>query len=93
MLKTKQKIKTHKALKKRRESDETGVHAPLVEALEKFYHNPMVQFHIPGHTGGHAAYAPFKKLVGNRALLLDTTDEFDNLGTLHPATEIGRAHV
>lgn len=86
MLKTKQKIKTHKAIKKRQESDETGVYAPLVEALEKFYHNPMVQFHIPGHTGGHAAYAPFKKLVGNRALLLDTTDEFDNLGTLHPAT-------
>lgn len=81
----KAKTKTHKF---RRIADEihTDVKAPLVEALEKFYKNPMMQFHIPGHTGGHAVYKPFKKLVGNRALLLDTTDEFDNLGTLHPAT-------
>ena len=86
MLKTKQKIKTRKAAKKRYNTEDTGVNAPLVEALEKFYREPMVQFHIPGHTGGKAAYSPFKKLVGNRALLLDTTDEFDNLGTLHPAT-------
>ncbi len=81
-----QRTKTLKTRRKHHREEETGVKAPLVEALEKFYHNPMVQFHIPGHTGGHAAYSPFKKLVGSRALLLDTTDEFDNLGTLHPAT-------
>lgn len=81
-----QKTKTLKIRQKRHQDEDTGVKAPLVEALEKFYQSPMVQFHIPGHTGGHAAYAPFKKLIGNRALLLDTTDEFDNLGTLHPAT-------
>lgn len=81
-----QRTKTLKVRKKYHRDDDTGVRAPLVEALEKFYRNPMVQFHIPGHTGGHAAYSPFKKLIGNRALLLDTTDEFDNLGTLHPAT-------
>ena len=28
----------------------------------------------------------FKKLIGTKALSIDTTDEFDNLGTLHPAT-------
>lgn len=81
-----QKIRTLKIKKKHHQDVETGVRAPLVEALEKFYQNPMVQFHIPGHTGGHASYSPFKRLVGNRALMLDTTDEFDNLGTLHPAT-------
>jgi arginine/lysine/ornithine decarboxylase len=64
----------------------TDVKAPLVEALAKFHKSPMMQFHIPGHTGGKASYKPFKKLIGNNALLLDTTDEFDNLGTLHPAT-------
>lgn len=81
-----QKTKTLKVRKNHHIDVDTGVKAPLVEALERFYQSPMVQFHIPGHTGGHASYAPFKKLIGNRALLLDTTDEFDNLGTLHPAT-------
>ena len=28
----------------------------------------------------------FKKLIGKKALSIDTTDEFDGLGTLHPAT-------
>lgn len=81
----KAKTKTHK-FRKIAEEMSTDVKAPLVEALEKFYKNPMMQFHIPGHTGGHGAYQPFKKLIGSRTLLLDTTDEFDNLGTLHPAT-------
>ena len=80
------KSKTLKVRRKYHRDDDTGVRAPLVEALEKFYHNPMVQFHIPGHTGGKAAYTTFKELIGTRALSLDTTDEFDNLGTLHPAT-------
>ncbi len=80
------KLKTLKVRKRYHRDDDTGVKAPLVEALEKFYHNPMVQFHIPGHTGGQAAYTPFRELIGPRALSLDTTDEFDNLGTLHPAT-------
>ncbi len=81
------KVKT-KTRKFRRIADDlrSDVKAPLVEALEKFYKNPMMQFHIPGHTAGRASYRPFKKLIGSRALLLDTTDEFDNLGTLHPAT-------
>lgn len=83
MIKTKTKANK---LRKRINHKESDVKAPLVEALEQYYQSPMMQFHIPGHTAGNAAYQPFKKLIGSRALSLDTTDEFDNLGTLHPAT-------
>ena len=83
MIKTKTKTRKFRRIHNEIQSD---VKAPLVEALENFYKNPMMQFHIPGHTGGRAAFQKFKKLVGSRALTLDTTDEFDNLGTLHPAT-------
>lgn len=67
-------------------NEKTEVKAPLVEALRTAYKNPTYQFHIPGHTKGNAALKSFKNLVGTKALTLDTTDEFDNLGTLHPAT-------
>ena len=62
------------------------VNAPIVEALKVAYENPTYQFHIPGHTKGKAIFKDFRKLIGEKALNLDTTDEFDNLGTLHPAT-------
>ena len=62
------------------------VKAPIVEALKNAYENPTYQFHIPGHTKGQAVFKDFKKLIGEKALSVDTTDEFDNLGTLHPAT-------
>jgi ornithine decarboxylase len=68
------------------QSEITKVKAPIVEALKTAYENPTYQFHIPGHTKGKAVFKDFKKLVGEKALTLDTTDEFDNLGTLHPAT-------
>ncbi|MFA6990399.1 MAG: hypothetical protein WC197_10050, partial [Candidatus Gastranaerophilaceae bacterium] len=64
------------------ENDET----PLVTALENYCKNPSVQFHIPGHTRGTGMLPKFKKLINNKATYLDTTDEFDQLGTLHPAT-------
>ena len=64
----------------------TKVQAPIVEALKKAYENPTYQFHIPGHTKGNGSLPEFRKLVGRKALCVDTTDEFDNLGTLHPAT-------
>ena len=64
----------------------TKIEAPIVEALQKAYDNPTYQFHIPGHTKGKAVFKDFKKLIGEKALNIDTTDEFDNLGTLHPAT-------
>ena len=68
------------------------VKAPIVEALQKAVDNPSYQFHIPGHTKGRAVFSDFKKLIGEKALNVDTTDEFDNLGTLHPATgPIGEA--
>ena len=62
------------------------IKAPIVEALKVAYENPTYQFHIPGHTKGKAIFKDFRKLIGEKALNIDTTDEFDNLGTLHPAT-------
>lgn len=67
-------------------NESTKIKAPIVEALETAYKNPTYQFHIPGHTKGKAVLKDFKKLIGEKALNIDTTDEFDNLGTLHPAT-------
>ncbi len=69
-----------------KEDVEQKVKAPIVEALKIAYDNPTYQFHIPGHTKGNAIFKDFKKLVGEKVLTVDTTDEFDNLGTLHPAT-------
>ncbi|MEI8377483.1 MAG: aminotransferase class V-fold PLP-dependent enzyme [bacterium] len=77
----KKKIKKTKALKSK-----TEIKAPIVEAFKKYYQNPSVQFHIPGHTKGGAVLDEFKDLIGSRAVFLDTTDDFNNLGTLHPAT-------
>lgn len=68
------------------EKQKTEIHAPIVEALKKAYEHPTYQFHIPGHTKGLGVLPEFKNLIGKKALRLDTTDEFDNLGTLTPAT-------
>jgi len=65
---------------------QTKIKAPIVEALQVALENPTYQFHIPGHTKGQGVYSDFRKLIGKKALMVDTTDEFDNLGTLHPAT-------
>ena len=82
-LRINREIKIHEVIK---------VKAPIVEALQKSVDNPTYQFHIPGHTKGRAIFPDFKKLIGEKALNVDTTDEFDNLGTLHPATgPIGEA--
>lgn len=59
---------------------------PLLDAIEHAIKNPTYQFHIPGHTKGEGVHAKFKDIIGEKALLLDTTDEFDGLGTLNPAT-------
>lgn len=66
--------------------DIEAAHAPIVKALKKYFENPSVQLHIPGHTRGEAILKDFRDLIGERVPFLDTTDEFDNLGTLHPAT-------
>lgn len=62
------------------------IKAPIVEALKTAYDNPTYQFHIPGHTKGLGTLPSFRNLLGRKALSVDTTDEFDNLGTLTPAT-------
>ena len=62
------------------------VKAPLIEAIKVALENPTYQFHIPGHTKGLGVYPEFRKLIGQKALSIDTTDEFDNLGTLNPPT-------
>ena len=82
-LKINREIKIHEVVK---------IKAPIVEALKNAVDNPTYQFHIPGHTKGKAIFPDFKKLIGEKVLNVDTTDEFDNLGTLHPATgPIGEA--
>ncbi|MBR2069314.1 MAG: aminotransferase class I/II-fold pyridoxal phosphate-dependent enzyme [Candidatus Gastranaerophilales bacterium] len=60
--------------------------APLLSAMFNYKKAPMTGFHIPGHNRGQGIHPKFKELIGDDALRLDTTDEFDNLGTLHPAS-------
>lgn len=60
--------------------------APLIEAMSNYKKAPMTGFHIPGHNRGSGVLPDFCNLVGQDVLAIDTTDEFDNLGTLHPAT-------
>ena len=60
--------------------------APLLDAMFNYKKNPMTGFHIPGHYRGQGINPVFKDLIGESVLKLDTTDEFDGLGTLHPST-------
>ena len=81
------KLKQEKYLNQEiKNQNSVKIKAPIVEALKVAYENPTYQFHIPGHTKGKAIFKDFRKLIGEKALNIDTTDEFDNLGTLHPAT-------
>lgn len=81
------KLKQEKCLNQEiKNQNSVKIKAPIVEALKTAYENPTYQFHIPGHTKGKAIFKDFRKLIGEKALNIDTTDEFDNLGTLHPAT-------
>ena len=66
-------------------SIEQNIEAPLVSALENSLNHPSLQFHIPGHTKGEGLLLRFKEVL-KKAPLLDNTDEFNNFGTLHPAT-------
>ncbi len=71
---------------KNKNRNKTKITAPIVEAMQKAYESPSYQFHIPGHTKGCGVLKEFKTLIGKKALQIDTTDEFDNLGTLNPPT-------
>ena len=64
-LKTNKELKIHEVIK---------IKAPIVEALKNATDNPTYQFHIPGHTKGKAIFSDFKKLIGEKALNVDTTD-------------------
>lgn len=59
---------------------------PLIDAMQNYKKQPMIGFHIPGHNRGEGIHPKLVDLIGKDALYLDTTDEFDNLGTLHPST-------
>lgn len=61
------------------------IEAPLVNALQASVNNLPLQFHIPGHTRGQGLLRQFKELL-EKGALIDNTDEFNNFGTLHPAT-------
>jgi len=66
------------------ESD--SVETPILDALETYINNHMVPLHIPGHAKGNKGiHSKFIKIFGQNIINLDTTDEFDSLGTLHPA--------
>ena len=67
------------------EFDCSNVYAPLVNAMRAYKESPCTGFHIPGHNRGQGVLKSFSSLVGMDALNLDTTDEFDNLGTLFPS--------
>jgi len=71
---------------KNKQKNKAEIKAPIVEALQDAYNKPSYQFHIPGHTRGGGVLKSFRSLIGSRALKVDTTDEFDNLGTLTPPT-------
>lgn len=66
--------------------DFVDVKTPILDAYENYLNNPSVPLHIPGHARGSSGVLPkFLNLVGQRIINLDITDEFEQLGTLHPA--------
>ena len=56
-----------------------NIYAPLVERLNEYKNSPCTGFHIPGHNRGNAVLNSFKEVIGSDALLVDRTDEVDNL--------------
>jgi len=63
-----------------------NVETPILDALENYINNHMVPLHIPGHAkGSNGIHPKLKNIFGQNIINLDTTDEFDSLGTLHPA--------
>lgn len=63
---------------------EEQIKTPILDVIETSVKNPAYQFHIPGHTHGKGTHKKFKNLIGGKALNLDMTDEFENIGTLNP---------
>ena len=65
---------------------------PIISALKTYKKNPCTGFHIPGHNRGNSFSEDIIDLFGSEIFKVDSTDEFDNLGTLLPESgAIGHA--
>ncbi len=73
------------AYKKTNSNDLESIETPILDALENLLNNPTVALHIPGHGKNGGILPKFKGLTGQNIIDLDTTDEFNGLGKLHPA--------
>lgn len=79
---------------KAKAKDLKNIETPILDALENSFKNPTVPLHIPGHARGEGVLPRLKELFGQRIIDLDTTDEFNGLGKLHPAEgPVARAQV
>ena len=73
------KLKQEKYLNQEvKNQNSVKIKAPIVEALKTAYENPTYQFHIPGHTKGKAIFKDFRKLIGEKAKVI----ELKNTGTI-----------
>lgn len=82
------KLDLNKAKKIKSNTNQDETYAPILEAIKRSTSNGgSIQFHIPGHTKGVGILPDFKTLLDKYgAATLDSTDEFENIGTLHPPT-------
>jgi arginine/lysine/ornithine decarboxylase len=61
---------------------------PLFSAITQYIANPLIPFHMPGHTGGEAVHPELLQLLGTGTYKADLT-ELDALDCLHhPETVI-----
>lgn len=67
------------------DKDLTSVETPILDALDNYLNNPTIPLHIPGHARGEGVLPRFKEFFGKKIIEIDTTDEFNGLGKLHPA--------
>jgi len=61
------------------------VETPVLDALEQYSKGNGVPLHIPGHARGEGVLPRFRDFMGEKAINIDTTDEFCGLGKLYPA--------
>ncbi len=61
------------------------IETPVLDALEQYAQNSGVPLHIPGHARGEGVFPKFRDFIGEKAINIDTTDEFCGLGKLYPA--------
>lgn len=61
------------------------VETPILDALENSLKKPTVSLHIPGHGKNEGILPKFSELTGQKIIELDSTDDFNGLGKLHPS--------